>query len=327
MENQTIYQEPQKDGLTFKDIGLFLKKALPLMIVCVLICCLIAGMVGLIFKYATGKTSSATGTVSLTSAGIEEGLNPTGVPYNKDDIRSTQIVSAALSNLNLNFNANDVRSAITVSGVVPDAYAKMLEDLKKAGKLTPEELENLAYHPTSFNISLKTQLVKDLSKNDAKNIIDEIMKIYIKRFQTMYFDNAVFETHVISDTQIQATDFVESLSVIGAQMEQVKLHINKMANKHGDFVGSNNVSFASISSQLNLLDKQYKLIMSNIKNGGYSRDAQGTIAYLATQISDLDSTITSKKEGALVSRVMPIFIPAFALALSAMASSSLAQQT
>ncbi|MEG2540698.1 MAG: hypothetical protein RSB59_02840, partial [Clostridia bacterium] len=227
MENQTVYQEPQKDGLTFKDIGLFLKKALPLMIVCVLICCLIVTMVGLIFKYATGKSISATGTISLTSVGIDEGLTPTGLPYNKDDIRSTQIVSTALSNLNLSFDAKDVRNAITVSGVVPDAYAKMLEELKKAGKLTPEELEKLAYHPTSFNVSIKTQLVKDLSQNDARNIVDEIMKIYIKRFQTVYFDNAAFETPVISDAQIEAADFVESLSVINSQMEQVKSHINK----------------------------------------------------------------------------------------------------
>ncbi|MEG2453944.1 MAG: hypothetical protein RSB20_03665, partial [Clostridia bacterium] len=96
--------------------------------------------------------------------------------------------------------------------------------------------------------------------------------------------------------QIRANDFAEVISVISSQLNSVNSYIVKMSKEHGDFVGSNNLTFASLSSQLNLLYEQYVVLFAEIKSNGIARDRAKTLDYLDSKITELSSTIAAKEE-------------------------------
>ena len=70
---------------------------------------------------SNSKATPLTAMVGFTYDGIEKGLDPNGNEFDANTLKSPSIIESTLTDLGMDTkNTDAIRSAITISGVVPD---------------------------------------------------------------------------------------------------------------------------------------------------------------------------------------------------------------
>ena len=274
-------QENFNSGLTFGDVLKFLKKAVPMLLICVILCLIVGAIVGVGISLSDETNGNIQGTIELTYDGIEDGRDPNGAIYNSDGIRDVQTILTVLTNLGLNnkYDIAAIRNAIKITGVTPKKDAN------------DDKTEVM---PTKFNVTLNYKSVSGLTKSEAVSIVNNIMNTYTKSFEKQYIVSDRMTVDFITEADIKSSDFVELFSVI---TNELQYGLDYVASLHNiQFVSSKGDSISTIKTKIDSFMQKVNIIVANAKSNCIVRDETSTLNYLNYEIKRIEKEITAKNE-------------------------------
>ena len=130
------------------------------------------------YTYMAGKqTYRAQSMIEYKGADAESGLNPDGTVINAEEIRSSEVIFAALSELGSEEAVDDIRTRLSVEEVVP-------EDIEKIRTAAYNDGLDYEYYPTAYTITYTTDV--NSSSSEAMSILDAVIDSYLNLYGQKY---------------------------------------------------------------------------------------------------------------------------------------------
>ena len=129
-------------------------------------------LIGSLAIYFYGKTQQryvASAVIQYTNAGAKDGYTPDGSPLHVEEIYSSTVIDAALTDLGVQTNIDSIRSNCYVEEVVPEAQQKLNEALLDKG-------EDPSYVTDTYRVYYIGN--NDTGEEYAWNMLDAIIKNY-----------------------------------------------------------------------------------------------------------------------------------------------------
>ena len=175
-----------------------------------------------IFVYGRSQQHYIASTViQYTNKGARDGYTPDGSPLQVEEIYSTTVIDAALSDLGYQSNIDSIRSSCYVEEVIPEAQQKLNEALLEKG-------EDPSYVTDTYRVYYVGD--KDTGDDYARNMLDAIIKNYYEFYAEKYVEEQLQNNgvSVLSDGNY---DYLESAQVLEDSVsEMVDYLLDKRAS-------------------------------------------------------------------------------------------------
>ena len=142
--------------------------------------------------------------IQYTNSGAKEGYTPDGSPLNVEEIYSSSVIDAALTDLGYPTNIDSVRSSCYVEEVVPESQQIMNEALLEKGE-----------DPSFIADTYRVYYVggSEIGEDDARSMLDAIMKNYYEFYAEKYVDQPL-QSNGVAALKDGDYDFIESAQVL-----------------------------------------------------------------------------------------------------------------
>ena len=164
-------------------------------------------VIGALAVFFYGKSQQryiASTVIQYTNDGAKEGYTPDGSPLNVEEIYSSTVISAALTDLGYQSNTDSIRSNCYVEEVIPETQQKLNEALLEKGE-----------EPTNIADTYRVFYVGDDDKGEeyARNMLDAIIKNYYEFYAEKYVEEQL-QSNGVSALADGDYDFIESAQVL-----------------------------------------------------------------------------------------------------------------
>lgn len=194
--NDTYDPVSETGEITFAGIGRLIKRSALRVVLYVLIGVLAASLIVLPVKMFVHTDPSVTARVEFVYSGIENGLDPFGTAFDKNQIKNNSVLTAAIAASGLESEipvVADLREAIVITDVVSEEYQE-LKDLAASGNTEAQnQLLGYTYYPTWFDISVDYAAL-GLSRKETIGLLDNIIAAYRQYFTERYSNREAFTT-------------------------------------------------------------------------------------------------------------------------------------
>ena len=205
-ENDNIFLDGASRELTFGKIFKILKFSLLRMLVYILIACLIAGAVSAVLFAVNSTEKNVSINVKYKYDGIDLGLDPNGDAFNKERIKSTNVLSNAIEmsgfKENSKLNSSTLASHIVIEDVIPEDVLALRLDLEANVNKKPDinsELNKLEYYASKFIIYIKDYDKLGLTSTEAVSLLDNVVKAHQLDWTNTYVQNPVLSTELFEE--------------------------------------------------------------------------------------------------------------------------------
>lgn len=211
------------------------------------------------------QTYTASTVIEFTNEAAADGYAPDGTVIDTNEIKSSNIVSAALENLNISqTNMDSIRGKISIEPVVSEEEQLLLESKLELG-------EEYVLNPTKYLVTLSADVMD--GKEYPRLILNEILSEY-----TTYYG----ETHVnsqggangISDIYSKNYDYIEMMEEIDNSLESTLKYLNDKMNENSTFRAyGTGYTFSDLSEEFSLIKNiKSAQIASNILSNTITKD-------------------------------------------------------
>lgn len=291
-----------EEGLTFKQIGHFFKKALPRIILFALVALVAAAVVCLPIHFFTG-TESVQMVVDYSFTGIDKGLDPNGGEFDSNSILEPNVVQKALDAQSLELDSTDVINAIAVQSVIPASIRQQLELLEANAQNSTdsaaiEALAEFKYYPTRYLLSFESYDALEITQTQAIGLLNEILAQYKTEFKNTYGSvNINIGSGVLDLSTIGTADFsygyYETLELLADEISLARSYISSFdlsANPTYKYSVTSE-SFADLDLKLISLNNidLYSLYL-NITTSGV---ASSSLEYLQSRCDEINIDIAN----------------------------------
>lgn len=265
--NANILDDSENDAFGFAELFARIKRGLPQIIGWA---CLGLAL-GAIAFVATSpfRNVSTTTRVVFSFPGFEKGEYPDKSKFSSDDLRSPEIIAAALQRKGLEATddlQSKLRAALSIVGIIPDSVVKE-RDKQRAAGLTPR-----VYIPDEFVLTLNLPRSFPLNAQERQNLLNEIVSIYREKFIRNYIElptdmGNAFESLV-------GADYYDYELVLSRESQNISAFLAEMAETARSFRSQRtNLSFNDLIRQ-NQLFTQIRLneVLGLIRRDGLSRN-------------------------------------------------------
>ena len=142
--------------------------------------------------------------IQYTNSGAKEGYTPDGSPLNVEEIYSSTVIDAALTDLGYQSNIDSIRSNCYVEEVIPETQQKLSEALLEKG-------EDPSFIADTYRVYYVGD--NDIGEDDARNILDAIIKNYYEFYAEKYVEEPL-QGNGVSVLKDGNYDFIESAQVL-----------------------------------------------------------------------------------------------------------------
>ncbi len=164
-------------------------------------------VMGALSIYFYGKSEQhyiASAVIQYTNDGAKEGYTPDGSPLNVEEIYSSTVIDAALTDLGYQSNIDSIRSNCYVEEVIPETQQKLNEVLLEKG----EEPSGVADTYRVYYIG-----DNDTGEDYAWNILDAIINNYYEFYAEKYVEEQL-QNNGVSVLAEGDYDYLESAQVL-----------------------------------------------------------------------------------------------------------------
>lgn len=246
-----------------------------------------------------------TALVSFTHEGIEQGLDPNGMDFNKDTIKNPVVIENALTSLNLPLDElDDIRNSIDIEGLVPaDAMNKILtyknvyENANSGNLQAAQSMLDVPIFPTQFKI-IFNYAGTNLNRKTAVQVLNTILEQYKDYFFDMYGYNESLGSSVTS-LDISSYDYTEAIEVLKTSLDTLSKYVKQLSTDDMTRFRSSvtGYTFDDLYEAVETvkaidLDK----VSSYINVNNLTKDKNASIAYYEYRINELTRTKTSTEE-------------------------------
>ncbi len=246
-----------------------------------------------------------TALVSFTHEGIEKGLDPNGMDFNKDTIKNPVVIENALTSLNLPLDElDDIRNCIDIEGLVPaDAMNKILtyknvyENANSNNLQAAQSMLDVPIFPTQFKITFN-YAGTHLNRKTAVQVLNTMLEQYKDYFFDMYGYNESLGSSVTA-LDISSYDYTEAIEVLKASLDTLSKYVKQLSTDDMTRFRSSITGYTfddlyeAVETVKSIdLDK----VSSYINVNNLTKDKNASIAYYEYRINELTRTKTSTEE-------------------------------
>lgn len=251
-------QEYNTEGvLTFSKIFKYLKKALPVILVTMLVSVIIGVMVTALGNKSY-KQYETQAVIELTYEGADKGLAPDGGLFDKANFISIEKIETVLNNLDLSskFSASDIRNAF----VITPRYSESIMNILNSTTNTDELMKLLeGIQPTSYSIKLYYTNINNLSKENSLDIVKGVIDENVKTVSDAVYKKFELPGGIADSSYLNSYTHLEYVTVMGDYLSSYKNTIKLMNNSE---------AFTSVFAKLEYLESQNNILNDYIVSNG-----------------------------------------------------------
>ncbi len=250
-------------------------------------------VVGALAIFYYGKTQQhyiASTVIQYTNNAAKEGYTPDGSPLNVEEIYSSTVIDAALTDLGYQANIDSVRSNCYVEEVIPEAQQKLNEALLEKGEEPSYTADTYRVYYVGGN---------DTGEDYARNMLDAIIKNYYEFYAEKYVEEPL-QTNGVSVLAEGDYDFIESAQVLEDSVsEMLDYLLDKRASQPYFRSVETGYSYSDLYRIYNFLynyeiPSLYAAILSNAE----TKDIDLLTSRLTKDCEDLQLSIENRQERA-----------------------------
>ena len=185
-------------------------------------------VIGSLTIYFYGKSQQhyvASTVIQYTNDGAKEGYTPDGSPLNVDEIYSSTVIDAALTDLGYHSNIDSIRSNCYVEEVIPEAQQKLNEALLEMGE-----------DPSYVTDTYRVYYIGDNNTGEdyAWNVLDAIIKNYYEFYAEKYVEEQL-QNNGASVLAEGNYDYIESAQVLDDSVSKILDYLLDKRASHPNF--------------------------------------------------------------------------------------------
>ena len=231
-------------------------------------------------------TTTTSMRVAFAFNGSGKGEYPDHSKFQPDDIRSPDIVLAALKRQGLDTTedfASKIRAAITIEGIIPANVTKERDRLRASGQpLAP-------YIPDEYLITMTLPRRFDLNIKQREILIYALFTAYQEKFQRTYIDIPLAFGNAFD--ALRGADYYEYEMILNGEIQNIIGYLNQQLDQARLFRSpTTNLSFNDLINQT-MLFSQIRLFetLGLIRENGLSRDRSVALVKIDYNLHTLES--------------------------------------
>ncbi len=234
------------------------------------------------------QTYRAQTLIEFTNPQAEQGLYPSGDEINVQEIRSSSVISNALSSIRYPGGVDEVRGRVSIGENLSDEQ-KAIRDAKLAAGLTYDVF------PTQYVISYTS--ARGETSTDARRILEAIMDSYIRLYSEKYVSLSKVPNSVESLQNLNY-DYIEWAEVIDNFIKLDREYLSRMKGMRTEFRSSaTGYSFQDLYNEYNLIYTVYlPSLYSEILDHHITNDRELLIARYQYRIDQNNLNIKNYQE-------------------------------
>lgn len=212
--------------LSFKTIFSYLKKALPIILITMIVS-IIIGVIILSINTFSIVNEETQAVIELTYSGADKGLDVNGGRFEKNSLKSIEKVSAAIAKVDADISPTEVRDNIIIESKYSMNIQVILENSDDPDSII-KLLEGNNLVPTQFAFRLKYNNVKGLTKEKSLTFLEELVAINRSEYLSK-----IEETHYVNLGIYDNTDafsYAEFNSIMRLQADKLKIILIEYPN-------------------------------------------------------------------------------------------------
>ncbi len=249
----------------------------------IIVLSLLAGLIFYIYMQAK-QTYTASAVISYTNDRAVEGYAPDGSVIDVSEIYSSQAMTRVFEEMGLDYseyNLDDLRSRVTVTGIVTDEDKAVQEAVNATG-------EQSTAQPTKYYVSFEAlQSDSDNPEAFARQVLDNLLNIYIENYGEKHINN-LMAANDISGLDERNYDYLEMAEILEDSLESVLAGISKSFNENNTFRASvNGYSFMDLYREFAYLkDVELSNVYAYILNNKVTKNRDALIAKYENRIEN-----------------------------------------
>lgn len=252
----------QRDEFTFKTFFDLIKRSGKRIVIYAVIAAVLGLCIAAVIAVSTMGNVEYRGVIEYTHTGIVDGVDPNGAPIDYNRVKSPLIVNNALTNMGYSDAevaalATTVEASLTIEPYISDAIAKQME-------ANPA----MSYHPSRYSVVLNPSKQLGMSDAQYKDLVNEIMKSYVKYFKEYY--GYTIAPVVISDGNrvATATDYYEVIFCYTGEIEAMKAAIGALPDSYVSIANKLYEQVSVLNSSV--ADLEAYILRHNVQKEGVS---------------------------------------------------------
>lgn len=243
--------------------------------------------------------------VSFTYDGIEKGLDPAGMDFNKESIKNPVVVERALTSLGLPLDDLDnIRHSIDIEGIIPAdtmnkilTYKNVYENASANNLQAAQSMLDVPIFPTEYSIKFN-YAGTSFDRKTAVEVINTILEEYKTYFFEIYGYNETLGSSVTA-LDISSYDYSEAVEVLKTSLDTLSKYVKQLSNDditrfRSAVTGYTFDDLYEAVATVKTIDLDK--ISSYINVNNLTKDKSSSIAYYEYRINELNRTKTSLEE-------------------------------
>lgn len=250
----------------------------------VIIALIIVSMLAGYVYVAANQTYTASTIIKLNDECVSDGHSPDGGDFDCYEIVSPNVLTDVINELGLDKTVDSLRTRITITPIIPDSETKIQESKEKTG-------EKYDYHPNIFAVEYTGR--GDESNQTVRNILDSVIKNYMKFYTSKYSNVASINDIAYSD-EMGNYDYLDMALMLDDNISAIISNLNKYYERDDTFRSSTTgYTFSDMVKEYKYLQNfELAEILTDITKG-----------QITTNKDLLIKRYTQKKEKCLTERI------------------------
>ena len=232
--------------------------------------------------------------ISFSYSGIERGLDPNGMKFDVNVIKSPAVIESALTELDMDLSLLEgIRKGITFEGQRPrDAIDRLTVYegvLAKSGDIeAAEKMLETSYYPTQFKVYFDYNGL-GIKDDEAVAFFNEMLNNYNDFFYESYGYNENLGSAVTAISYADY-DYAEAIDVFENSLNTLKRYVQELAQADQTRFRSTvtGYTFDDLYSALDTVKNiDLDIITSYVVVNNLTKDKEGTLAYYEHRIKTL----------------------------------------
>lgn len=214
---------------------------------------LLVGLITIGVDYFTGQNACARAVINFQYKGIEDGVDPNGVAFDINKLKSPKVVEDALTTFGAaQYDVEEICASIEIDGIIPeDAVERIMStaEMELDDVSNQEKITDVSYYPSQYVVYLRKN--PQMSGAETKQLLNAILESYRNYFMDTYANTKVL-TITGSLIDYKNYDYADAMDVLETQMDIMQNYVNEYRRQAPEFRSSSTgLSFGDISTALN----------------------------------------------------------------------------
>ena len=236
--------------------------------------------------------------LELTFDGAAQGKAPDGYAFSVDDIRSDEVITAALQKANLQdtYTAEQIRSALVITGSYPQDIVNQTMNYDSLLNFTANRTLTVdRFYPTQFSVCLYNYFDKTISRAKLEELMVSLLDTYKEYFINVNVQGLPSNSKSVL-LNLASYDYPQQLQILELRMNLISSYAEEMYEKEPSF-RYHAKSFNDIVAQVNnLVGSDISRMNANMTLNALTKDPDRLRTQYQFELLELNNRLEKRLE-------------------------------